>query len=195
MTWRSRSKASASCAGSSASFTSSASGNPTPTVQWQVSTDAGGTFTNITGAINSTYTFNTSTSDNAKQYRAQFSNTCVTANSTAATLTVNPLPICSISGADGVCAGSPNNLYSGPAGLAVYRWSIAGNGTLSGVTNAQSVNVNGGSSGNFTLTLTLTNASGCASTCSKTRILLCRRRWSAAEEQSALAAARIFRRR
>ena len=33
-------------AGQTPTFTASASGNPTPTVQWQVSTDGGSTFTN-----------------------------------------------------------------------------------------------------------------------------------------------------
>ena len=33
-------------AGSTATFTAAATGNPTPTVQWQVSTDGGATFTN-----------------------------------------------------------------------------------------------------------------------------------------------------
>src|SRR5207245_7213362 len=49
-----------------------------------------------------------------------------------------------------------------------YRWSIAGNGTISGATNTQSVSINAGPSGSFSLTLNLTNASGCSSICSKT---------------------------
>ena len=61
----------------------------------------------------------TTAADNGKQYRAQFNNTCGSANSTAATLTVNALPICSLTGADAVCANSINTLYSGPAGLTV----------------------------------------------------------------------------
>ncbi len=160
------------CAGSSASFTSTATASPAPTIQWQVSTDGGATFVNVANATSSTYTFATSGSDNAKQYRAQFSNACGVVASAAATLTVNALPTCSISGADAVCAGSPNNLYSGPAGLAAYRWSVTGSATLSGPTTAQSVSVNAGASGTFTLTLTLTNASGCSSTCSKTVTVL-----------------------
>ena len=37
-------------AGQTATFTAAASGNPTPTVQWQVSTDSGSTFSDIHGA-------------------------------------------------------------------------------------------------------------------------------------------------
>jgi uncharacterized repeat protein (TIGR01451 family) len=156
------------CAGGSASFTASASGTPIPSIQWQASADGGATFTNISGATGAAYAFTVSLGDNSKQYRAQFSNTCGLVNSTAAILTVNALPGCSIAGADGLCANSTNNLYSGPAGLTAYRWSITGNGTITGATNAQTISVNAGASGTFTLTLTLTNASGCNSSCTKT---------------------------
>jgi hypothetical protein len=155
------------CAGGSASFSAAATGSPTPTIQWQVSTNGGETFLNVANATSSTYAFATTGGDNAKQFRAQFSNACGVAASTAAALTVNALPTCSISGADLACANSLNNLYSGPAGLAAYRWSVTGSATLSGPATAQSVSVNAGASGTFTLTLALTNASGCSSTCSK----------------------------
>jgi len=160
------------CAGGSVSFTAAATGSPAPTIQWQVSTDGGATFQNVAGATSSTYTFAASQGDNAKRYRAEFSNACGVADSVAATLTVNALPVCSISGADGICANSTANLYSAPAGLTAYRWSVTGNATLSGSTVAQPVSVNAGASGSFTLTLTLTNASGCSSTCSKTVTIL-----------------------
>ncbi len=160
------------CAGSSASFTATATASPAPTIQWQVSTDGGATFLNVANATNNTYTVATSAGDHGKQYRAQFSNVCGVVASAAATLTVNALPTCSISGADAVCASSINTLYSGPAGLTAYRWSVTGSATLSGSTTAQSVSVNAGASGAFTLTLALTNASGCSSTCGKTVIVL-----------------------
>ena len=76
----------------SAVFTAAASGNPTPTVQWQVST-GGGPFTNMPGQTTTTLTINNPTvSLNGNQYRAVFTNSCTpgTATSTAATLTVNP---------------------------------------------------------------------------------------------------------
>lgn len=54
--------------------------------------------------------------------------------------------------------------------MSSYSWSIAGNGTISGSTTSQSVTVDAGdcTSDSFTLTLTITNSSGCSSTCSKT---------------------------
>ena len=76
-------------AGQTASFTASASGSPTPTVQWQVSTDGGATFNNIVGATSTTLSFTAVTANNGSEYRAVFTNTLGTATTTAATLTVN----------------------------------------------------------------------------------------------------------
>ncbi|HTU19358.1 MAG TPA: immunoglobulin domain-containing protein, partial [Gemmataceae bacterium] len=75
--------------GGSATFTAAADGNPMPTVQWQVSTDGGITFSNISGATNTTLTLtNVQTFQNGYQYRAVFSNGIGTAASSAAMLSV-----------------------------------------------------------------------------------------------------------
>jgi hypothetical protein len=79
------------CAGNEVTFTSAVSGTPTPTVQWQVSTN-GTSWSNISGATNSTLTLSVTTSDNNKRYRAVWSNSQGTVNSNAAILTVNALP-------------------------------------------------------------------------------------------------------
>ncbi len=76
-------------AGSTASFTAGASGTPTPSVQWQVSTNSGATWSDISGATSTTYAIATAVADNGKQYRAVFTNSVGTATSNAATLTVN----------------------------------------------------------------------------------------------------------
>src|SRR5208337_1563401 len=77
-------------AGQTATFTAAASGNPTPTVQWQVSTDSGSTFSDITGATSTTLTLsNTTTAQNGDEYQAVFTNSVGTATTNAATLTVN----------------------------------------------------------------------------------------------------------
>ncbi len=59
-------------AGAVATFTAAATGDPIPTVQWQVSTDGGKTFTDIAGATSNSYT--TPASDNGNEYQAVFSN-------------------------------------------------------------------------------------------------------------------------
>src|SRR5208283_2580536 len=83
-------------AGGTATFTAAATGTPTPTVQWQVSTNGGTSFANTSdGALYSGSTTGTLTITgatvgmNGYEYQAVFTNTGGTATSTAATLTVN----------------------------------------------------------------------------------------------------------
>src|SRR6185503_10106019 len=79
--------------GNSVTFSAAASGVPTPTVQWQVSTDGGASFTNIGGATSTSYTFTVAAGDNGNQYRAVFSNGIGSpATTTAATLSAGSAP-------------------------------------------------------------------------------------------------------
>ncbi len=79
-------------AGNPVTFVAAAAASPTPTVQWQMSTDAGNTFSNIAGATSTTLTFNTTAAQNGDLYRAVFTNSSGTATSAPATLTVNTTP-------------------------------------------------------------------------------------------------------
>ncbi|HTL56131.1 MAG TPA: hypothetical protein VL361_10660, partial [Candidatus Limnocylindrales bacterium] len=81
-------------------------------------------------------------------------------------LTVAPIPTCSISGGASMCPASSSQ-FSAPAGLASYGWSISGNGSIVGATNAQMVTVKAGASCGATFTLSLNVAnSTCPSSCS-----------------------------
>ena len=76
-------------AGSTATFTATASGIPTPTVQWEQSSDGGNTWSNISGATSTTLTFaDVSVSQNGDEYRAVFTNSAGNATSNAAILNV-----------------------------------------------------------------------------------------------------------
>lgn len=76
-----------------ATFTVVATGTPAPTLQWQVSTDGGTTWTNVTtgsGATSASYTTAATTLGmNGWRYRAVATNGAGTAASNAARLTVN----------------------------------------------------------------------------------------------------------
>jgi hypothetical protein len=76
-------------AGQTASFTAAASGTPAPTVQWQVSTNGGSTWSNISGATTATYGFTTSLSDSGHLFHAVFTNASGSATTNSATLTVS----------------------------------------------------------------------------------------------------------
>ena len=75
--------------GETATFTAAASGLPTPTVQWQLSTDGGGTWSDVSGATSDTLNVeHTTTSESGNEYQAVFTNEASKATTTAATLTV-----------------------------------------------------------------------------------------------------------
>jgi len=78
------------CAGSAAAFHASASGSPAPTMQWQVSTNSGTSWSNLANATNANYSFSSGITDGGNEYRAVFSNVCNSVNSAVATLTVTP---------------------------------------------------------------------------------------------------------
>jgi hypothetical protein len=80
-------------AGDPVSFTAMATGSPVLSVQWQVSTDGGITFHNVTGTVTATtttLTFYASLSENGFKYRAVFTNSAGIATTLVATLTVEP---------------------------------------------------------------------------------------------------------
>ncbi len=74
-------------------FTAAGTGNPTPTIQWQVSTNGGTTWANVSGGTKASLTVAPySLAQSGWQYHAVFTNAAGTATSAAATLTVLPIP-------------------------------------------------------------------------------------------------------
>jgi hypothetical protein len=74
--------------GATASFTAAAAGDPTPTVQWQLSEDDGTTWSDLTGATQTTLMFTSTATMTGYQYRAVFTNLLGSTDTTVATLTV-----------------------------------------------------------------------------------------------------------
>ena len=74
------------------SFSSTATAIPSPTVQWQVSTDGGKTFSDISGATSTTLSFTAVVSMSGNEYRAVFTTAAGSVDSDAATLTVGIPP-------------------------------------------------------------------------------------------------------
>jgi MBG domain-containing protein len=83
--------------GANATFTAAGAGNPAPSVQWQVSTNSGSSWTDLVGEAGTTLTVaKPSVAQSGNQYRALFGNTCggaQSAPSNAATLAVAAKPI------------------------------------------------------------------------------------------------------
>ena len=121
--------------GQNALFQTAASGTPTPTVQWQVSTNGGGSWTNLGGQTATNLTLTKPTvAMSGNQYRAVFTNTCTpaTATSNAATLTVSPKNLTISS------AVAQNKVYDTTAAATVSFSSAV----LAGVESGDTVTIN-----------------------------------------------------
>ncbi len=121
--------------GNDATFSAAASGNPTPSVQWQVSADGGANFSDIGGATSTSITVTKPTvSMSGYKYRAVFTNTCggtQTGTTNAATLTVTPATVTA-----GVTAS--DKTYDGTTAATITGRS------LTGVFASDAVNLTGG---------------------------------------------------
>ncbi|MCA0235100.1 MAG: hypothetical protein LCH81_01810, partial [Bacteroidetes bacterium] len=89
---------------------------------------------------------------------------------TTTNVVVNAAPTCSITGNNGPLCPSSTFSYTGPAGMAGYAWSVSGNASITSGGSTQTVTISTGANCNasFTLTLEVTHANGCTSTCDKT---------------------------
>src|SRR5262249_39321373 len=119
-------------ASQTASFTAAASGSPTPTVQWQVSTNSGATFSDVSGATSTTLGFTTALSQSGNQYHAVFTNSAGTATTTAATLTVNnptPPAITTPPASQTVTAGQTASFTAAASGspTPTVQWQVSTN--------------------------------------------------------------------
>ena len=102
-----------------------------------------------TGATTSSISVNTTGT-----YNVTITNASGCSSSCSRELTVNPLPTCGITGLQTVCQGG-SRMFSASAGMSSYLWSTGG--------TSQTINV----STSGTYTVTITNAGGCSSFCSR----------------------------
>ncbi len=144
------------CEGSNTSFTVAGSGTGI-IYQWQVSTDGGGSYNNVSnggvysGATTATLTITGATfSMNNYRYRCQLSNAvCPTPGiSNAAILTVNTLPAISSQASDAtICVGGSNTFTISATGTGItYQWQVSTDG------GANWNNIAGATSTSYTLT-------------------------------------------
>jgi hypothetical protein len=132
--------------GAGASFTAGASGNPVPSVQWQLSTDGGGSWSNITGATSTTYAFTANGGETGEEYRAVFANSAGTATTSAATLTVTTTPpnvapaVTTQPASDSVANGAGASFTAAASGTPApsVQWQLStdGGGSWANITGA-----------------------------------------------------------
>jgi alpha-tubulin suppressor-like RCC1 family protein len=144
--------------GQSASFTATASGVPTPTIQWEVSTNGGVSWTPIEGATASPYTIaSTKTSESGSQLRAVFTNSVGQAVSKAATLTVQKAPVVTKQPASVTVEEGQNAVFEATASgfpTPTVQWQTSSNGGVNWS------NIAGATSDQLTITGAKTTSSG-----------------------------------
>lgn len=154
--------------GQGVTFTATASGAPPPSVQWQVSSDGGVTYSDIPQADATTYTTVATDSDDNDEYQAVFANAAGSVVSDAASLTVQAeAPLITSSPPPSITAGMsfsfpiaalgfPTPVLSESGALPTgVTFTDAGDGTgsLTGTPDA-------GTAGSYSLTITAANGSG-----------------------------------
>ncbi|TAL71179.1 MAG: PKD domain-containing protein, partial [Bacteroidetes bacterium] len=140
-------------------------------LQWQVSTNGGGTWSDISvgdpqylGVItNQLSMVNAPVTLNGNQYRLAIIGACTTVNTNAVTLTVNPNPVVSFAADITACGGVPvvmnGNPTGGTAPYAQHRWT-GDVGPLSNYT-IQSPTFNSQIAGTYNLNYKVTDSKGC----------------------------------
>jgi hypothetical protein len=127
--------------GATVTFTAAATGSPTPTVQWQVSTNGGSTYSNIVGATSASYTITNVAMSQAGMYRAVFTNSIGTAATTGAALTVNAVPIILTNPVSlSVLVNASATFTASASGATTIQWQMSTNGgsTFSNIAGATS---------------------------------------------------------
>jgi hypothetical protein len=89
---------------------------------------------------------------------------CLTNNpatSNAITMTVNPLPVPVISGANTVCSGAVGSVYSTEPAMTNYIWSISPGGTITSGAATNSITVSWNTTGAQTVSVVYTDSNSC----------------------------------
>ena len=118
-------------AGQTATFTAAATGNPSPAVQWQVSTDGGTTFTSVNGATSPTLAFTATSDQSGNQYRAVFTNSVGTTTSASATLNVDSPPVVTSQPSQVVVAAGQTAVFNAGASgspTPTVQWQVSTDG-------------------------------------------------------------------
>jgi len=128
---------------------------------WTVS--AGGTITAGGTATSNTVTI-TWTTTGAKTVSVNYTNSngCTAAAQTIYNVTVNPLPVPTVTGPASVCQNSTGNVYTTQAGMTAYAWTIVG-GTITagGTATSNTATVAWNTVGPQSISVNYTNGNGC----------------------------------
>ena len=123
----------------------------------------GGTVTGGGSTNSITVTWNTA---GAQTVSVNYTNAsgCQALSPTIYNVTVNPLPVPTLSGPATVCTGTAGNVYTTQPGMTAYVWSVSAGGivTAGGTSSSNAVTVTWTTAGAQTVSVNYTNSSGCS---------------------------------
>ncbi len=134
------------CLGGNTTYTASTTGGTPVNYQWQLSTDGGVTWSNISGETSATLAVNGVTNAmNGNRYRVTTTgNVCGTYNSAASTLAVWALPVATLTAPDLALTPPQTTVVTGSstpaAASAGWAWTLNGS-AISGTSNTQNVSI------------------------------------------------------
>jgi PKD repeat protein len=153
--------------GEGAVFTAHAEGSPSPTVQWQRSTDGGSSWSSDTtdkgNKTSSLLIASTTVSESGRKYRAVFTNASGSATTRAATLTVEPKPTAPVVTSQPhstiVTAGDPASFSAAASGMPQpgVQWQVS---TDEGHTWSADTTDSGNTSGTLAISAPAASQSG-----------------------------------
>ncbi len=125
---------------------------------WTVS--AGGTITAGTGTNAITVTWTTT---GAKTVCVNYANAngCTASAPICFNVTVNALPVPTITGPATACVNTTGNVYTTESGMTGYTWTVSAGGTITAGTGTNTITVTWGTAGAKTVCVNYTNAGGC----------------------------------
>ena len=126
---------------------------------WTVS--SGGTITAGTGTNAITVTWN-AVGPQTVSVNYTNENNCTAVSPTVYNVTVNPLPVPTISGPVSVCRTSAGNVYSTQTGMTSYAWTVSAGGAITAGSGTKDITVTWNTAGAKTISVNYINANGCA---------------------------------
>jgi hypothetical protein len=124
-------------------------------------TITGGTITAGQGTYSATVTWNT-TGTQSISVNYNNSNGCSAPSPTVYNVTVNALPVPTISGLNNLCVNSGSYNYTTQSGYTNYVWSVSSGGTIISGQSTSIVTVTWNASGSQSISVNYTNTNGCS---------------------------------
>lgn len=123
---------------------------------------AGGTIT--AGANTNSITVSYSAAATSGNVSVYGTSSCSNGTASNLAVTLNPRPVPTIAGPAAPCQGVTGNVYTTQSGMTGYTWTVSAGGTITAGATTNAITVTWTTAGAKTVTVSYTNASGCAAT-------------------------------